>query len=232
MDSKTIRYNNARDLVAKAGGVSAFAERLGKGQSQTSQFAGENPIKGIGGKIAREIEEAFDKPKGWLDVPHPKADDLPLIAAWDSNTPMDDDDVNIPLLKEVEIAGGLGCQQQIEISGRLIRLSLATLRKQGVDPTNAVAATLKGTSQEPMILDGSTLGIDRGRTQIKEGRLYALDHDGWLRAKFLYPLPGNQIRLHSKNSAEHPDEIYSMDLIGNQIKVIGWVFWWSTLNNW
>lgn len=232
MDSKTIRYLNARDLVSEIGGVSAFAERLGKSQSQVSQFAGESPIKGIGGKIAREIEAAFEKAPGWLDVPHPKPDDLPLIAAWDSATPMDDDDVNIPLLKEVEIAGGVGCQQQIEASGRLIRLSLATLKKQGVDPANAIAATLKGTSQEPMIMDGSTIGIDRARTKIKEGRLYALDHDGWLRAKLLYPLPGNQIRLHSKNSAEHPDEIYSMDLIGDKIKIIGWVFWWSTLNTW
>lgn len=70
MDSKTIRYINTRLLVDQIGGVSNFAEKIGKGQSQTSQFAGANPIKGIGNKVAREIEEAFDKPHGWLDLPH------------------------------------------------------------------------------------------------------------------------------------------------------------------
>ncbi|MFC3902530.1 hypothetical protein SAMN05421749_103286 [Acinetobacter marinus] len=72
MDNKTIRYTNVRYLVDLIGGVSNFAQRLDKGQSQTSQFAGTNPIKGIGNKIAREIEDAFSKPHGWLDVAHPE----------------------------------------------------------------------------------------------------------------------------------------------------------------
>lgn len=76
MDSKSIRYQNTRLLVKSVGGVSNFAEKIGKGQSQTSQFAGTNPIKGIGNKVAREIEEIFDKPHGWLDVPHTKINDI------------------------------------------------------------------------------------------------------------------------------------------------------------
>lgn len=70
MDSKTIRYNNTRILVDQVGGVSNFANKINKGQSQTSQFAGTTPIKGIGNKVAREIEDAFGKPHGWLDVIH------------------------------------------------------------------------------------------------------------------------------------------------------------------
>ena len=69
MDSKTIRYKNARMLVRECGGISAFADKLGKQQSQVSAIAGENPIKGIGPKIARQIESAFRKPEGWMDVP-------------------------------------------------------------------------------------------------------------------------------------------------------------------
>lgn len=72
MDSKTIRYRNTRYLVDLAGGVSNFAEKIGKGQSQTSQFSGSTPIKGIGNKIAREIEVAFKKEYGWLDIAHPE----------------------------------------------------------------------------------------------------------------------------------------------------------------
>ncbi|KYQ80576.1 hypothetical protein AWW72_18875, partial [Acinetobacter sp. NRRL B-65365] len=76
MDSKTIRYNNTRILVGQVGGVSNFANKINKGQSQTSQFAGTTPIKGIGNKVAREIEEAFGKPHGWLDVLHQEDSNL------------------------------------------------------------------------------------------------------------------------------------------------------------
>lgn len=79
MDSKTIRYKNTRYLVDLAGGVSNFGEKIGKSQSQTSQFAGSTPIKGIGNKIAREIEAAFKKEHGWLDVAHPELWGEPVV---------------------------------------------------------------------------------------------------------------------------------------------------------
>ncbi|ENX06299.1 hypothetical protein [Acinetobacter courvalinii] len=79
MDSKTIRYNNTRILVDQVGGVSNFANKINKGQSQTSQFAGTTPIKGIGNKVAREIENAFGKPHGWLDVLHQEKSELQVV---------------------------------------------------------------------------------------------------------------------------------------------------------
>lgn len=72
MDNRVIRYTNVRYLVDLIGGVSNFADKINKSQSQASQFAGTNPIKGIGNKIAREIESAFVKEYGWLDVAHPE----------------------------------------------------------------------------------------------------------------------------------------------------------------
>jgi len=65
-----IRLENARILQAEAGGQKVMIEALGKNQSQVSQLMGSNPIKPIGKSIAREIEAAFNKPKGWLDAPH------------------------------------------------------------------------------------------------------------------------------------------------------------------
>lgn len=85
MDSKTIRYNNTRILVGQVGGVSNFANKINKGQSQTSQFAGTTPIKGIGNKVAREIEEAFGKPHGWLDVVHQEDSNLSYPTSTETN---------------------------------------------------------------------------------------------------------------------------------------------------
>jgi phage repressor protein C with HTH and peptisase S24 domain len=43
--------------------------------------------------------------------------------------------------------------------------------------------------------------------------------------QYLYRLPGNKIRIHSENP-DYPDEIVD----GEEIRVIGRVFWWSVLD--
>lgn len=39
-------------------------------------------------------------------------------------------------------------------------------------------------------MNGATIGIDRATTKIVDGEVYALEHDGMLRVKYLYRLPG------------------------------------------
>lgn len=85
MNIKQIRYTNARRLVSQSGGITAFANKIDKSQSQASQIAGENPIKGIGDKVAKQIEQAFGLPVGWLDRSPESAtaenqNDVPLVS--------------------------------------------------------------------------------------------------------------------------------------------------------
>ena len=153
------------------------------------------------------------------------------MSGWDDATPLDADDVEIPLFKEVELAAGNGSAHAIEINGRKLRFSKATLKAAGVDAANAACATVSGNSMERLISDGATIGIDRGRTQIKDGEIYAIDHDGMLRVKYLYRMPGGGLRLRSENTSEHPDEVFAQEQ-AQRIRVLGWVFWWSTLRTW
>lgn len=51
--------------------------------------------------------------------------------------------------------------------------------------------------------------------------MYAIDHDGQLRVKLLYRLPGSGLRLRSYNTDEHPDERYEGDYVQQHIRVIG-----------
>ncbi|XWT13605.1 helix-turn-helix transcriptional regulator [Stutzerimonas urumqiensis] len=151
------------------------------------------------------------------------------IAPWDSDTPLDDEEVAVPLYKEVELAAGPGADAALEVPGRFVRLSKATLRAAGVAPENAIAAQVTGYSMARLILDGATVGIDIGTTEIYDGEIYAISHDGMLRIKYLYKTPGGGLRLRSENSEEHPDEFYSADEVQHSIRVIGFVFWWSTI---
>jgi len=95
MNISEIRLENARYLANSIGGVVAMAERLGKSQPQVSHFIGGNPVKNIGNKIARQIEEAFDKENGWLDNCYTESSDMAHNAL--SNTTKKTNFLAIPL---------------------------------------------------------------------------------------------------------------------------------------
>jgi len=156
--------------------------------------------------------------------------DLHPMAAWDSSTPLEDDEVEIPLFKQMEISAGSGRTAVQAEYGRVLRFSLSTLRQCGVHPSNAICATVTGRSQEPLILHGATVGVDRGMTKIIPEHLYAIEQDGTLRIKFLEKLAEGGIKLISYNREEHPDESYTFEqFMEQQMKVLGRVFWWSTV---
>ena len=137
------------------------------------------------------------------------------------------DEIEVPYFREVEMAAGSGKTQVIENHGRTMRFSLARLARANVQPGNAGCATVTGSSMEPMIMDGSPIGIDKGCRHIVDGKVYALDHDGMLRVKKLYRLPLNRMRVVSENDIEFPEEVYSMD-DPEAPRIIGRVFWWET----
>lgn len=152
------------------------------------------------------------------------------IEAWDDETPLDDDEVEIPLLKEIELSAGSGCVALQTHSRSKLRFGKMTLRRQGIDPENAICVTVSGNSMEPVLPNGSTVGVDQGRKDVKDGDIYALRHNDHLRVKMLYRLPAGGIRMRSFNRDEYPDEEYSLEKIRNEeIIVLGRVFWYSVL---
>lgn len=147
---------------------------------------------------------------------------------WDSKTPLHADEVALPFYMEVELSAGAGSEVQREEGGFKLRFAKSTLRKSGVQPEHAACVKITGDSMEPVLPDGSTVGIDTNDKNIKDGKMYAIDHDGMLRVKMLYRLPGGGLRVKSYNSHEYPDETYSPEQ-AMAIKVIGKVFWSSVL---
>lgn len=152
------------------------------------------------------------------------------ISVWDDDTPLDDDEVYVPFLKEVELSAGSGRTVIEKSSSRKLRFGKITLRNQGVQFDQAVCVTVHGNSMEPVLPDGSTVGVDRACTAVKDGKMYAVDHGGELRVKTLYRMPGGGLRFRSFNQDEHPDEEYTaQQLAEGGISVLGKVFWYSVL---
>lgn len=196
--------------------------------------------KNIGEEFAREIESKLGLSRYQLDQPNfgeaatvergVEATLAGPISVWGDETPLDEDEVSIPLLKDVRVAAGSGYAVEEFDSGKRIRMGKHTLRNQGVQFDQAVCVTVRGNSMEPALPEGSTVGVNLAATSVKDGKVYVLRQDGELRVKQLYRLPGNGLRLRSFNRAEHDDEDYtSQQMIDKDISIMGKVFWSSVL---
>ena len=149
-----------------------------------------------------------------------------VVETWQDGTPLNDAECEVPFLKEVRLAAGSGSFEASDFNGYKLRFHESSLRRKGINPKDVVCVSADGNSMEPVFPDGATLGVDTSQKHIKDGKIYAINHDGWLRTKILYRLPGNRIRIHSYNEEEHPDE----EVDAADIQVIGRVFWWSVLD--
>lgn len=196
-----------------------------KEKSYISQLM--NGKASFGEKSARRLEQDYGMPLYYLDTESngSNATMLGNIDEWDSKTPLDNDEIEIPFYKDVRLSAGDGFADDIEdYNGYKLRLSKSTMRKYGIDKDCAVCLTVYGDSMEPVFRDGSTVGIDQADTNIRDGKIYAINHDGLLRIKILEKLPGNQIKIRSYNPG-YDDEIVPQDAI----TVLGRVWWQSSI---
>jgi len=235
-----------RKAAAKAAGRNLtqadVAEACGwSGQSAFSQYAtGKVPLNVEALlKLAKALD--FDvsevSPRLMWSVGHeimhsmlrPSAH-LSDIQPWDDNTPLDDDEVYVPFLREVELAAGSGRFVIEESDSARLRFFKKDLRHNNVQFSNAKCVVVSGNSMLPVLRDGATVGINVGKSSlgdIVDGDMYAIAHHGQLRVKQLYRLPSG-IRLRSFNRDEHPDEDYTFaEIQDQQIAILGHVFWWG-----
>jgi phage repressor protein C with HTH and peptisase S24 domain len=152
------------------------------------------------------------------------------IETWDDETPLEDDEVYVPFLHEVELAAGSGRFAIEESANSRLRFNKKDLRHNGVQFSNAKCVKVGGNSMVPVLRDGATVGVNVGKnslSDIVDGEMYAINHNGQLRVKQVYRIPIG-IRLRSFNRDEHPDEDYTFQQIQDQhISILGHVFWWA-----
>ncbi|MGP2520490.1 XRE family transcriptional regulator [Pantoea allii] len=176
-----------------------------------------------------ELSVALQCSPQWLKtgVQESNANLLEGISTWDDEEPNEtEDDVYLPFFKEAQLAAGDGRVVELDSDGRKLKFSRSSLRKMGVRPEDAACMTVWGNSMDPVLPDGATVAIDTSANEIKDGEIYAIDHEGMARVKILYRLPGGGIRLRSFNTDEYPDEYYHGEE-SNKIRLVGFVFWYA-----
>ncbi|MEN3158265.1 S24 family peptidase [Alkalimonas sp. NCh-2] len=234
MNTKTVskRIVEAREAAGLT--QKELTTKIGWGQSRLSNYErGErepklDDLKAISKALGIKIYDLLDSETDHQNIDKNKNYTLGSFDPWDSNTPLGDDEVELPFYKEVELSAGNGSIVEKEKKGFKLRFAKSTLRRYNIQPELAACVTVTGTSMEPVLPDQATVGIDTGNTKIKDGDMYALDHEGLLKVKRLYRLPGGGIRIRSFNQDEYPDEDYPAEHAVH-IKVLGRVFWYSVL---
>ncbi|MEC4169717.1 S24 family peptidase [Pseudomonas sp. MS-1(2024)] len=158
-------------------------------------------------------------------------DEMAPFLAPEQHKPAASLEVEVPFYSEALHPDGSGRTRVMHIPGCTVRLSCSVLEAMDVSPDHALCVAMIGNHMAHKIQDGSTVAIDRSLTHIVDGELYALEQDGMLRIKYVYRLPNNGLRLRSHNPLESADEVFSAgEVQAQQIRILGWVFWWSTLN--
>lgn len=149
------------------------------------------------------------------------------VDAWDSNTPLPDDEVEVPFLRDIELACGDGSCMDVDYNGFKLRFSKSTLRRVGArtDGSGVLCFPATGNSMEPIIPDGATVAINCDDKKIIDGKVYAVNQDGWKRLKMVYRVGPDRVSLRSYNSSEHPPEERSL----SEVEVLGRMFWSSMI---
>ncbi|TJT44848.1 S24 family peptidase [Escherichia coli] len=154
------------------------------------------------------------------------------LETWDRNTPLRDDEVEVPYLKDIEFACGDGRVHCEDHNGFKLRFSKATLCRVGAnsDGSGVLCFPATGDSMEPVIPDGTTIAVDTNNKRIVDGKLYAIAQPGvgdekLKRIKLLYRRPGGKLIIRSYNSEDYPDE----EADTQSVEIIGKVFWYSVL---
>lgn len=157
----------------------------------------------------------------------PSSDEWGKVIPWDDNDKLDSDEVEIPFLKDIEFACGAGACDDGDYNGFKLRFAKSTLRRVGAntDGTGVICFPARGNSMEPVITDGSTVSVNCNDKKIIDGKVYAINQNGWKRIKVLVRSSPEKVIIRSYNKEEYPDE--EVDV--NSIEIIGKVFWVASI---
>lgn len=217
----TKRNLNNASLARKVG---VTRPTIGNWIEEKSMPAGDN---------LNNLANALGVDPNWLITGSTKPQLTP-ISTWDSNTPLDDDEIEIPFFKDFAFACGSGSMSEaIANETRKLRMSKATIRNLSITKENAVAATASGDSMSPTIKDGDTIHIDLGRKTVKDGKIFAVCIGGLFYCKRLYNLPFGGVRIVSDNAEEFAEiQLTSQQIEEQEFRIVGWIWQIATMERW
>ena len=206
------------ELAAKANTSQQAIQQLEDGKTQRPRYLPE-----LASALGCDVAYLLGRTNVVRQNDMPPESEWGTVEVWDKHTPLPDDEVEVPFLKDIEFACGDGRIMDEDHNGFKLRFSKSTLRRIGANSNGdgVLCFPAKGNSMEPFIPDGSTVAINTLDKKIVDGKVYAINQDGWKRLKILYQTGPDKISIRSFNNEEHPPEEASL----YDVEIIGRMFW-------
>ncbi|MBU6955992.1 S24 family peptidase [Hahella sp. HN01] len=160
--------------------------------------------------------------------PERRAEWMGTVEFWEEGDPLKEDEIELPFYTEVKLSNGSGSVIKLDIHGAKLRYPIPVLKERGITPEHAACIEVKGPSMEPVLPNGTVVGIDTSNTEILDGKLYGIDHNGMPLVRLVYRTPGGGFRLKCYNVAEYPDELITGESL-KHVRVLGKAFWYSVM---
>ena len=237
MEISIIRRKNLRALlkIEHASSVNDMIEKTGKSQSILSQWLNK---KKIGDKAARDFEEIYNKPLGWMDNQHEIANLLPesghiselksdYVVVPSSMQAVTERSIDVGVMISASMGEGIE-QPDTETIVDHMRLSTRWLRDNisFSAPANLAVITGYGDSMTPTFSDGDILLVDRGVDKLNIDAIYVLEFKKELFIKRIQRKPDGTFIMRSDNQFYEPYHFNVQDL--NELNVLGRVlFAWN-----
>ena len=157
------------------------------------------------------------------------------VDIYDESEPAELNEIEFPMYDTVEVSAGNGTIiHDVVKTKEKLRLPRGLIEKLGVTRNRVVGAKLRGDSLESLIQDGSTIAIDLSKADcpIKNNKIYVIQVGGEYKAKILQRSFNNSsVSIKSTNDAYETITMSNEDF-DREVKVIGWIFWWSNFVKW
>lgn len=187
----------------------ALIRKSGLTKGRISQlFDSEQPF---GERAARTLAQSLGLPSEFFNTPA----DAHFNAA------------DFTTVRRADVAFSNGCGQVVYHEDEKPPLVFRSdfLRRLGIAPGNAVVVDAEGISNEPKIVDGAVVLVNRGDRERLDGRFFAFRFDGELLIKRLERIDGVGILATAENSNFKPKtKIYPAPVL-DQMDVIGHAVW-------
>jgi len=128
----------------------------------------------------------------------------------------------------VEASAGNGSEVASEDAAQSYAFNRKWLGKRGLKPDTLSVISVRGDSMEPDLNDGDLVLIDLANTDLADGKIYAVQYSGNLFVKRIQYVPGDTVRLVSRNAQYTPIEITTPEADG--VRVVGRVV--ASMHEW
>lgn len=216
-----VRRQNLRQLAERLGSVNDLAAAISKSASQISQWLNASPDsrtgkpRHISDGSARQIEQALNLKRGWMDSPAPPPTLGGAYLGKDANPARyrieegtsDNGASPVQFLDARGSCGGGVANIDAELRTPLLK-EPGWFRRYRVRPDDAIAVWADGDSMADFIVDGDICIFNRVRRMPQSGKIFLIQHPDGLRIKRLRREIDGTWVLESNNpdKRRYPDE--------------------------